>query len=262
MQGPQTHLRRAAAALAASVALGLASTPAAAELNVALYKELLGEYTRTTTSTAGTQVDYAGLGRDPRWTQLLQNLEDSIPPTTGRAQLAFWINAYNLLAIRTVVDHYPLESIRDIGSFFSPVWKREAGRINSEPVTLDQIEHQILRKLGEPRIHAAIVCASTSCPSLAREPYTAEGLEEQLQASTQRWLDDSTKGLRIERSQGRVWLSPIFDWFSTDFEAAGGALAFASHYVSTEDRAWIRAHDPQMDYFDYDWSLNDWPRSQ
>ena len=68
--------------------------------------------------------------------------------------------------------------------------------------------------------------------------------------------------LRTPPPQGRVWLSPIFDWFSTDFEAAGGALAFASHYVSTEDRAWIRAHDPQMDYFDYDWSLNDWPRSQ
>lgn len=262
MQGIQTRLRRAAAALAASAALGLAPSPAAAELDVGLYGKLLAEYTRTTTSTVGTQVDYAGLGRDARWPQLLHGLEGSSPPAAGDAQLAFWINAYNILAIRTVVEHYPVESIRDVGSFFSPVWKREAGRIDGKPVTLDQIEHRILRKLGEPRIHAAIVCASTSCPSLAREPYTAEGLEAQLQASTQRWLDDSTKGLRVERARGRVWLSSIFDWFSEDFEPAGGALAFSSRYASAEDRAWIRAHDPEVDYLDYDWALNDWARSQ
>lgn len=235
--------------------------PAKADLDTALYGELLHEYTEEVSSAVGTRVNYAGLGRDARWKTLVASLEAATPPPPAARteRLAFWINAYNVLAIQTIVEHYPVESIRDVGSFFSPVWKRVAAHIDGKPVTLDQIEHAILRKMGEPRIHAAIVCASTSCPSLAREPFAAATLDAQLDATTQRWLDDPNKGMRVDRASQRVHLSSIFNWFSDDFEARGGALAFASRYASAENRAWITASEPSLSFFDYDWSLNDWP---
>jgi hypothetical protein len=226
-----------------------------------LYGELLHEYTDAVPATVGTRVNYAGLARDARWSTLIAGLEAATPPSAAaRAErLAFWINAYNILAIRTVTEHYPVQSIRDVGSFFSPVWKHVAARINGKPVTLDAIEHAILRKMGEPRIHAAIVCASTSCPSLAREPFAAATLDAQLDATTQRWLDDPKKGMRIDHAGKIVHLSSILKWFSEDFEGSGGALAFASRYAGAEDRAWIASNKPSLQFFDYDWSLNDWP---
>jgi hypothetical protein len=86
--------------------------------------------------------------------------------------------------------HYPIDSIRSIGSFFSPVWKKTAGEIGGRSYTLYEIEHEILRPMGEPRIHAAIVCASLSCPPLRREPYRAAELEAQLEDNVRRWLAD------------------------------------------------------------------------
>ena len=138
-------------------------------------EELEGHLTRGHLDTLRARplqaVDYAALKKDPRWKGVVRSLERSKPDAlpSAEAKLAFWINAYNVLAIQTVLSNYPLDSIRDVGSFFSPVWKRQAGKIDGKAVTLDQIEHQILRPMGDPRIHAAIVCASRSCPSLRRE---------------------------------------------------------------------------------------------
>jgi hypothetical protein len=172
--------------------------------------------------------------------------------------MAFWINTYNILAIDLVVKSYPVESIKDIGSFFSPVWKRPAGTVNRREVTLHKIEHEILRPMGDPRIHAALVCASTSCPSLRREPYTAGDLDAQLDDTVRVWLASPEKGLRIDRAAKRVILSPIFDWFEEDFAARGGALAFATAYAPDPERAWLERHGREADivYLDYDWALN------
>lgn len=261
----------------ASIALAVASaiapaSPSLAEPDLELYAALLAEYTQATRDTVGTRVDYAGLARDARWPELVATLAASKPSALeGRsAALAFWINAYNILAIDTVVRHYPVASIRDVGAgwvripLLAPVWKREAARIEGRAVSLDSIEHATLRPMGEPRIHGAIVCASTSCPSLAREPYRAESLDAQLDAAWARWMADERKGLRIDRERGRVTLSRIFDWFEDDFAGAGGALAFAARHAPEADRAWLqmRKSEPRVDYFDYDWSLNDWPRGE
>jgi hypothetical protein len=258
MRHPIRHL---AAVLGALATLG--PGPALAELDLGLYGALLAEHTETTPAVVGTRVDYRGLAADPRWPRLLAGLEAARPSelTTRAQRLAFWINAYNVLAIRMVIDHYPVESIRDAGSLFRPVWKREIARIEGRGVTLDEIEHEILRKLGEPRIHGAIVCASTSCPSLAREPYSAAALDKQLDASMRRWMASPAKGLRIDRPAGRVTLSRIFSWFASDFEAAGGALAFATRYAPDAARQWLEGRRKvSVSYFDYDWSLNDWRR--
>ncbi|MDP3330896.1 MAG: DUF547 domain-containing protein, partial [Methylococcaceae bacterium] len=91
-------------------------------------------------------------------------------------KLAFYINTYNILALKMVLDNLPVDSIKDVGNLLSPVWKKTAGVIAEKDVSLDAIENDVIRKMGEPRIHFAIVCASVSCPDLRTEPYTAEKL--------------------------------------------------------------------------------------
>ena len=113
--------------------------------------------------------------------------------------------------------------------------------------------------MGEPRIHAAIVCASVSCPSLAREPYHAESLDAELDAALERWLADPRKGSRLDAERGVLVLSPIFDWFADDFAAAGGVLPFVAPHLPEATRAWLTQHGgrARLEFFDYDWSLND-----
>jgi hypothetical protein len=248
-------------ALAGSLFLLVSGAAAAAGPDDALYAELLGRYTRESPDLAGTRVDYRGLAAEPDWRKLISQLEQSDPGLlkTKAEKLAFWINAYNILAIQTVLSGYPLESIRDLGSFFSPVWKREAGEIGGQPVTLHEIEHEILRPMREPRIHAAIVCASTSCPSLSRKPFTARDIDTQLTAAFRRFLADTGKGMRIDRGEQELWLSSIFDWFEEDWEAQGGVLKAIIEYAPIADQDWLRENADELDveHFDYDWGLND-----
>lgn len=247
--------RRAAAALL-GLAIAAPLPGAAAELDVDAWDEFLRTYTRETSDVAGVRVDYGGLARDPGWRPFVASLAAASPPADRAGRLAFWIDVYNVLAADVVVRNLPLESIRDAGSLLRPVWKREAGRVDGRAVTLDEVEHRILRPLGDPRIHAAIVCASTSCPSLRREAYRAERLDAQLDEAVRGFLAHPEKGLRVEAD--RVRLSPIFDWFAEDFAAAGGALAFARPYLADPVRAALDrlGPAPRIDWFDYDWTLN------
>jgi hypothetical protein len=150
----------------------------------------------------------------------------------------------------------PVASIRDAGSLLRPVWKRPAGRVGGRTVTLDEIEHGILRPLGDPRIHTAIVCASTSCPSLARRAYRGEQVEAQLDAAARAFVANREKGVRVD---GRVVrLSSIFDWFGGDFATSGGVLGFVRRYAGADLLAQLDAlgPEPRIEFLDYDWSLN------
>lgn len=167
---------------------------------------------------------------------------------TREEKLAFYINAYNILALKMVVDHWPTDSIKEAGSFFSPVWNKPAGRLFGKTVTLGEVEHDILRKMGEPRIHMAIVCASVSCPDLRDEPYTASRLDKQLDEQTRNFLANRGKGLRIEEKTIRI--SKIFDWFEEDFDVYGGVSAFITRYRSDLPDLRIKANIP------YDWEVN------
>lgn len=221
-----------------------------------LYGELLARHTRATADVAGTRVDYAALRGDPDWQSLLANLAAAPEPSEHDARLAYWINAYNILAVEMVVRHLPVASIRDVSSPQVSVWKREAGRVGGRALSLDDIEHEILRPMGDPRVHAAIVCASASCPSLSREPYGRERLDAQLDAAARDFIASSQKGAHVEARSLR--LSPIFDWFGADFAASGGVLAFIRRHATPELRESIEklGVDPALDWFDYDWSLN------
>jgi hypothetical protein len=246
------------ALLTLTTLLGLPSAAMAIDLD--LYAALLAEYTSETRDLAGVRVDYEGLRSSPRWAELVRSLESSDPSTLGtrNERLAFWCNAYNILAIDLVVTHAPRESITDIGSFFSPVWKKTAGNIGGKPYSLDDIEHEIVRPMGEPRTHVALICASLSCPPLLREPWRGENLDAQLDAQVRIWLQHRDKGLRLDRDRKSLHLSSIFDWFGEDFEAHGGVLDFVTAHAPADDATWLREHgdEVRIHYLDYDWNLN------
>lgn len=197
-------------------------------------------------------VDYAAIAKDSRFAPIAEQLASYNPTSLNKIEkLAFYINAYNYFALKLVVDQQPQNSIRDIGNFFSPVWKKPAGKINGESVSLDFIEHQVLRKMGEPGIHFAIVCASLSCPDLRAEAYNPEDLMQQLNDQIQLFLNNP-KGLKADKNT--LYISKIFDWFSADFKPYGGVLPF------------LRLYKPELSRFDsfstldYDWRLNRWQK--
>lgn len=228
---------------------------------ISLYGGLLSEFTRETKSTVQVKVNYRGLQGDPRWKRLVK-LVAKIDPgklRTREERLAHWINVYNIFAIDLVLGAYPVDSIKDIGSFFSPVWGAKAGKIRGRSYTLDEIEDEILRPMGEPRIHAAIVCASVSCPPLARTPFEASALDQQLDATLTRFLANPQKGAHLDRATQTLRLSKIFDWFEADFDSAGGVLSFVLPHLAEDDARWIRSHraDLRIEHFGYDWDLNE-----
>lgn len=171
-------------------------------------------------------VDYAALGKDPDFQRAVDLLKNEDPSRMQkREKMAFYINAYNILALKMVADRWPLSSIKDAAPWYASVWNKEAGEINGKTVTLDQVEHEILRPMGDARIHMAVVCASVSCPDLRREPFTAAALDEQLDDQARRFLNNPAKGARVEGAELRV--SKIFSWFDEDF---GDPAAFVLKY--------------------------------
>lgn len=160
-------------------------------------------------------------------------------------KLAFWINAYNALTIDLILKHYPLKSIKDI----KDPWDQKLWEFDNTYLSLNDIEHNILRKMNEPRIHFAIVCASESCPKLQNTAFTAENLEEQLTKATQEFLADTSKN---EISENEIKLSKIFRWFKKDFEQDGSLIDFLNKYTAIEisDKA-------KKSFKDYSWDLND-----
>ncbi|MFA5924677.1 MAG: DUF547 domain-containing protein [Methylococcaceae bacterium] len=195
-------------------------------------------------------VDYQTLKENGKLEAAYQQLS-SFPVknlNSKEEKLAFYINAYNILALKTVIDHWPLDSIKDVGSLLSPVWGKPAGSIDGKTVSLDDIENKILRPMGEPRIHFAIVCASVSCPDLRNTPYTASKLNAQLNEQVQKFLTNADKGLRVGNES--IQISRIFDWFGKDFKPAGGVEAFIRRYRSDLPEL------PLKEDINYDWNVN------
>ena len=140
-----------------------------------------------------------------------------------------------------------------------------SSKLGGKQISLGEIEHKLLRaQWDEPRVHAAIVCASASCPNLRREAYTGgDGLEAQLEAQARAWVAHPAKGARLDRAAGRLWLSRIFLWFASDFGGRAGVLEFvARHSEDAEAAAWLRAHGAslRLEYFEYDWEVNRTPQ--
>jgi hypothetical protein len=176
----------------------------------------------------------------------------------GEQRLAFLINLYNASTLDLIVQHYPVSSIKDIGSFFRGPWKQPVVSLFDEKTTLDHLEHGMLRKdYEEPRIHFALVCAARGCPPLRGEPYVAERLDTQLEEQGRSFLSTPEKN-RVDLAERTVYLSPIFKWFADDFKGRGGSvLEFIRPYFPAEVSAELRRGSFKVKYTHYDWTLND-----
>jgi hypothetical protein len=174
-------------------------------------------------------------------------------------QMAYWINLYNAATIETVLAHYPVASIRDIrispGLFSSGPWGRKFLRVEGQELSLDDIEHRILRPFWrDPRIHYAVNCASIGCPDLAPQAFTAATLVADLDRAARGFVGHP-RAVRIER--GRLVLSSIYDWFKEDFGGnAEGLRAHLLRYAQGDVAAALASGVPIASY-SYDWSLND-----
>ncbi|MAT40320.1 MAG: hypothetical protein CL946_12030 [Ectothiorhodospiraceae bacterium] len=166
--------------------------------------------------------------------------------------LAFYINAYNALVIKNVIDHMPLDSPMDVDGFF----KKKKFSIAGEKMTLDKLEYDHIIPLGGALIHFGVVCAAQSCPKLIRKAYTPGTVYRQLEENARTFLRDPSKN-KLDKAANTLKLSEIFKWFSDDFEKKFGSVrAVAEKYMSDSDAAYIKKNKPSIDYLRYDWSLN------
>ena len=211
--------------------------------NYALWTELLQKHV----SDDGN-VNYKGFKQD--WSSLkrfIQTLSTQTPYEHWSKEqvLCYWINAYNALTIDLILRHYPVESIKDIRN----PWKQALWTLGDKTYDLDTIEHEILRKMQEPRIHFAIVCASYSCPKLKNSAFTPDQLNDQLQQATTDFINDPK---RNELSENSLEISKIFKWFRNDFEEEQNFVDFLNQYTEIEI-----SKTAQIRYQTYNWDLND-----
>lgn len=211
------------------------------------------------------KVDYAGLLADEAkldgYLRSLAEVDLSALPE-GDERMAFWINAYNACTLKGVLRHLPEDraawedfSVKKTPGF----WTTDSYVIAGEPLTLDFIEHKILRvNYDEPRVHFALVCASETCPILETRAFTGNSLSERLQTAAERFVNDPAH-VRFEPDTGTLCVSRIFDWYARDF---GGDTAAVLEFIAkyTKDSALasrLRESGVSVEYNVYDWSLND-----
>ena len=209
-----------------------------------------------------TSIKYIFLKNDKQFKYLIRKLE-KFPVNSLKSsneKLSFWINVYNIMAVKIISDHYPVKSIQDIGTWFDLVWNKNAGIVGGKAYSLNDIEHRILRKMGDPRIHAAIVCASVSCPDLATFSYKPEDISEQLDNRFKDLLANKTKGFFVHQTEEAIYISQIFKWFKKDFQQAGGIINILNKYAPAnkmEDLKHLESGKYSLRYFDFNWSLNE-----
>lgn len=205
---------------------------------------------------AGNRVDYAGLKKDrPTLQKYLGRLATAKVETLSKEELlAFLINSYNAYTLDLIVEHYPVKSIRDIPN----AWKAELYSVAGVKVSLDFIEHSLLRVpelFTEPRIHFGVNCASNGCPPLRPGAYTGPNVRKQLEETTRSALANPTY---LQVKDGKVHVTEVLKWFGEDFVRKHGSVAkFLMPYVNEEAKKILAAGDGALSYLPYDWKLND-----
>jgi len=233
----------------------------AERIDHSMWDKLLQKYV-----DAAGLVDYAAWKASAADMQALENYLDhlstaSFSQQTGRnARLAFWINAYNAVTIKGILREYPTTSIRKHTAKVVGynIWKDLKLLVGGRPYSLDQMEHEILRKMNEPRIHFAIVCAALGCPRLLNEAYTPEKLDEQLDANARAFFADPKK-FRYDAEQRTIDVSAILDWFGEDFGSnqAERLERIAPHLPDAAARHLAKRGNVRVRFLEYDWGLND-----
>ena len=272
----KTTRRRAPKArlLISALFLFVHAAPAFGDFDHGRWNLLLSKHVIVSADGLSTAVDYASLGvnREPLQSYLEETSRvsrASFDAWETSDQLAFLINLYNAATVELILDNMassdPIDSIRDIGSLFTSAWELERVALFGKLVTLDAIEHDMIRGWGrynEPRIHFAVNCAAIGCPALRAEAYTGTALEGQLEDATRDFLSDRSRNYFDGR---RLRLSSIFKWYREDFERGwGGSNAlgeFVARYsselgLSIEHRNELARGDMGIRFLSYDWGLN------
>lgn len=231
-----------------------------------LYAGILKKYVKV--QSHQSYVNYKSLQNSPAdlniFRQYLKSLSDlsenQYQSFTPNEKLAFLINAYNAFTIELIITHYPVKSIKDIGTLLANPWKKEFFNLRGEKRHLDSVEHEMIRQeFQEPRIHFSVVCASIGCPSLASGPFLASNLEEQFEEAANVFLTDINKNV-LDRENTKLHLSMIFKWYGKDFEKRHQSVLKAiTPYFSTEDQLFINQNKEkiEIDFLPYDWNLNE-----
>jgi hypothetical protein len=214
-------------------------------------------------------MDYAGLkARDLDGVQKIRQQLARVKPQTlnKKQQLAYWINVYNVNTVATILENYPVASIRDISTdpiIRLNVFKKERVPAEGTIISLDTIENEKIREaFHDPRIHFAINCAAKSCPPIRTEAYTGADVDAQLNDQVRRFVGANVRLVR-DGDKLVVHTTKIMDWFSKDFDNwGGGRLAFLRRFVTPDKQRMIDQAKDNVDfeYDDYDWALNDWKR--
>ncbi len=174
---------------------------------------------------ADGNVNYAAWKKDTALLDsYIKTLEENPPADywSKNDSLAYFINAYNAVTVKLILDHYPIKSIRKL---ITP-WRFKRFELDGEKVSLNHIEHEVLRKMNEPRIHFAINCASASCPKLLTTAFYSHTMEKQLEAVTYDFINDEKRNKLTEKEMS---VSRIFQWFAEDFGSKKNAtLLFAT----------------------------------
>ena len=229
---------------------------AATKVDHAAWDTLLSGYLRMG-SDGVSRVDYRRMsGSRGKLAGYIKTLEGTQVSSLDRPeQKAYWINFYNALTVAVILDHYPVDSIRDIdispGLLSNGPWGAKLAKVEGEEVSLDDIEHRILRPIWkDPRIHYAVNCASIGCPNLAPKAFTPARLEGMLNEGAKAYVTHP-RGVSVKGS--KVTASKIYDWFQEDF--GGNEKSVIAH---------LRKHGAKgldgatgIDSYAYDWSLND-----
>ncbi|MEL7303618.1 MAG: DUF547 domain-containing protein, partial [Pseudomonadota bacterium] len=277
--------RTVVAGALAAASLAVAPLPAMANVTEAFAKSAPAEAGQTVDHSAWTKllqtyveagsdglnrVDYAGFKKDGHAAlkSYVAKLEGTDPTKLSRPeQFAYWANLYNAKTIDVVLDAFPVKSIREIqigGGLLGFLkksagaggpWKAEIMTVNGRKLSLDNVEHDIMRKVfNDPRVHYSVNCASIGCPNLRREAFTGAKLEEQLDAGARAFVN-SPRGFRVEN--GQLIASSIYSWFQVDFGGSKqGVLDHARKYADEKTKAMLSDHS-DIASFKYDWALND-----
>lgn len=251
--------------------VGGLSDVCAAPFGYTTYQQFLDRYVVAGKYIEGMKlnvVDYDAIHKDQEeshslYGNILQQLAAFDPDTlqTREDEIAFWINAYNIGAIKMIIDHYPVDSIRSrkINWLRNP-WAIKILTIGNNVYSLGEIEHEILiEKYKDPLIHFAIVCASLSCPDLSPLAYEGSQLKEQLQRQARQFLQNNKKGLRIRKEEKTVFFSQVFRFDKQTFpNGATDAIPLIAPFVDDKEDREFLMHPAQYTimYLDYNWDLN------
>ena len=261
------YLTAAALSTSVTVTWGQQST---LDTRYTAWDALLKKHVRWLPDGKQSRVNYRGFAADRAALKAVLDSFSAVPRASFDGwsrpqQMAFLINAYNALTVELILTKYPdLKSIKDLGSVVQSAWKKKFFTLLGEERHLDWVEHEQLRpRYSEPRVHAAVNCASIGCPALRDEAFTAAKLEAQLEDGMRRFMGDRTRN-RVKGD--KVEVSSIFKWFKEDFEKGHGGFkqvedVFAKYADQLSDQpaeqAALKAKVLGLSHLDYDWSLND-----